>query len=269
MENNSQRHTKKAHISWPRSILIDKEIRGVRNSRPISTTARITNKRTNERIYGYAIWWLAIAVRVGYKKNKSARSVLAEIRVRREIDDWETGNATSTSSRFAYRFTVFFTWSRCNRRDFRWLQFYQTATVGVSVTPTARGRSVGCSRKTRNRCAARVDIDLSVSVRCGRKKKGSWPASWRSPISPRSPRWCTVYSLRWAILPPPTSSNFLEKYLFRASFASNSHDSPPIEVKYQRFAPIHPEISRQIRCSTFTTCVIKIWYRNKLIAYFF
>lgn len=50
MENNSRRHTKKAHVSRPRSIPIDKEIRGVCDSRPISTAAAsIANKRTYQR----------------------------------------------------------------------------------------------------------------------------------------------------------------------------------------------------------------------------
>lgn len=50
MENNSRRHTKKAHVSRPRSISIDKEIRGVCDSRPISTAAAsIANKRTYQR----------------------------------------------------------------------------------------------------------------------------------------------------------------------------------------------------------------------------
>jgi len=46
------------------------------------------------------------------------------------------------------------------------------------VSDPDSARSPGCSRKTWNRCAARVDIDSSVSVfgATQKKKKGSWLA---------------------------------------------------------------------------------------------
>lgn len=79
MENNSRRHTKKAHISRP---AIDthrqRNSQRARFARPISTTARTNNERTNGRTVTRLDNPRAIIV------QKKAHAVLAKIRERRE-----------------------------------------------------------------------------------------------------------------------------------------------------------------------------------------
>lgn len=168
MENNSRRHTKKAHISRPRSILIDKEIRSVRDSRPISTTARTTNnERANGRTNGYSIRQSRssrikkctsssrkfVNVGRGRRSRERKRDVVIEARPVRGI-----------GLRYFWRCRA-----QCSRRrDFRQrLQFYQTAVVGVSVTPRERergGRSAAVGKRETRCTALSSDIDLSVSA---------------------------------------------------------------------------------------------------------
>lgn len=153
MENNSRRHTKKAYISRPRSILIDKEIRSVRDSRPISTTARTANnERANGRTNGYSTWQSRSS------RVKKCHVALAEIRER-----WGRPTLEGTETRLRdrgttgprYRFTVFLTWP-CEPTT----RFPAAAAIlsngsrrGVSDLERERERgagSVGRSRKTRN-----------------------------------------------------------------------------------------------------------------------
>jgi len=146
MENNSSRHGKKAHISQPRSILIDKEIRGARDSRPISAAA-CTNRRTSERTDRQTDERTHIYRRNARKRARGSAQVSRAVKGDRKRSFRETDRIYFYVA--APRFPAAAILSNDARRG---------------VTDPDSARSPDCSRETWNRCTARVDIDSSVSV---------------------------------------------------------------------------------------------------------
>lgn len=226
MENNSRRHTKKAHISRPRSILIDKEIHSVRDSRPISNDGSYHEQWTNERLFDSTI------VIIAHKKVYVVLAEICEHRERSTLEAAETWFRRSKYDRSAISvYSIFDVIARSATDDEisgGACNFIKRQSSGCQwPRERARGRSAAVGKRETRCTTLSSDIDLSVSVfDVMRKKKEVHRGLLTFPqYRPASSCWCASYSFRRSV-----HHLFSKSLRGNPSFSVNSLNFLSIEV---------------------------------------